>query len=313
MKEKIYYDAVGLGGVTLDYLCCVNHLGRNDKVSFIEEVQYSVGGCVPTALTTIQRLGGASVLISQLGDDWMGSKILKGLKGEGICCDGVEFDKENSSPFSFVQINKKTGERAITYYPGASESIVFNNKGRNLIDRSKALIIDGLITTEDIKAAEYASKTNKPVLMDANVIFKNTYELLPYINYLVISENFLYEYSKSKNIESSLKKIKNDFNPEILVATLGKKGSVVILDNKIVHIESFSVNEVDTTGAGDVYHGGFLFGILKGWDIKDIMIFSSAVAALKCTSSGGWKGIPDMDTVVRFLGKRMFNVKKLFK
>jgi len=310
IEEKKYYDVVGFGGITLDYLCYVDHLARNDKVSFIKEVNYSVGGCVPTALTTIQRLGDTTTFISRIGNDWMGNRILEKLKKEGLGCEEVKYDKKITSSFSFVQIEKNTGERAISYYPGASEAIIFDSKSRDLIDSSKALIIDGLITNEDIKAAEYANKVGKPVLLDANIIFKNTNKLLPYIDYLVSSENFLYEYSNSQDIKSSLKKIKKDFNTEVLITTLGRKGSVVLLNNEIVYIEAFNVDAIDTTGAGDVYHGGFLFGILKGWDIKDIMIFSSAVAALKCTSYGGWKGIPDMGSVICFLEKRKIDIKK---
>jgi sulfofructose kinase len=147
-------------------------------------------------------------------------------------------------------------------------------------------------------------------MLDANKILKRIEDLLPFIDYLITSEAFLYEYSKSKNIENGLIKLKNLLKPEILVTTLGDKGSITLINDNLVYVDSFKVTVFDTTGAGDVYHGAFLFGILKGWEIKNIMIFSSAVAALKCMRYGGIKGIPDYKTVIDFLKEKKINIDR---
>ncbi|MBC7333738.1 MAG: hypothetical protein H5T85_04660, partial [Actinobacteria bacterium] len=172
------------------------------------------------------------------------------------------------------------------------------------------LLIDGFIPVEDIKAAKFAHENGIKVMLDANIILEGTKELLPYIDYLVTSKAFLFEYSGVGDINFSLQKLYNDFKPELLVTTLGEKGSIGFVDSEVIYVDCFKVNVVDTTGAGDVYHGAFLFGILKGWDVRDIMVFSSAVSALKCQSYGGRAGIPDYKTTINFLKEIGVEIEK---
>jgi sugar/nucleoside kinase (ribokinase family) len=302
------FDVVGFGSVTLDYICVVNSIANYHQSTFISDVKIFGGGVVPTALVAFQRLGKKSAFISMLGDDLIGKKIIEGLEEEGVDCDAIELTESAMSPFSFVQVNKRSGKRSIAYYPGPSQSLTFNKKAKELIKKGKILAIDGFVPQEDLKAVKYAHEQGVKVMLDANKILAGTEELLPHIDYLITSEAFLFEYSGNKNIEFSLKKIYRDSRPDILVTTLGSKGSVAFVDSKIVYVDSFNVEVLNTTGAGDVYHGAFLYGILKEWCIKDIMIFSSAVAAIKCKSYGGRQAIPDYRSTISFLKERGIEV-----
>jgi len=309
MKVK-NFDAIGFGSATLDYICLVNSIANYHQSIFISDVKFFGGGCVPTALVALQRLGGKSAFISLLGDDWIGKEIIKGLKKENIYCGGIELTECVLSPFSFIQVNERFGKRSIAYYPGSNKLLKFDKKAEELVSKGKILIIDGFIPQEDLKAAKYAHDNGVKVMLDANIILDGTKDLLPYIDYLITSEAFLFEYSEKKGIEFSLKKIYRDAKPEILVTTFGSKNSVAFIDSKIVYVDSFSVDVLDTTGAGDVYHGAFLYGIIKGWGVKDIMIFSSAVSAIKCKSYGGRQGIPDYKSTVDFLKERGISIER---
>lgn len=304
------FDAIGFGSATLDYICLVNSIANYHQSIFISDVKFFGGGCVPTALITLQRLGGESAFISLLGDDWIGKEIVKGLEKENICCGGIELTEYILSPFSFIQVNERFGKRAIAYHPSSNKLLKFNKTAGELVKKGKILLIDGFIPQEDLKAAKYAHNNGVKVMLDANIILDGTEDLLPYIDYLITSESFLFEYLGKKDIEFSLKKIYRDIKPEILVTTLGRKGSVAVINNEIVYVDSFNVDVLDTTGAGDVYHGAFLFGVIKGWSIKDIMIFSSAVSAIKCKSYGGRQGIPDYESTVNFLKERGISIER---
>jgi sulfofructose kinase len=304
------FDVVGFGDATLDYICLVDSIANYHQSTFISDVKIFGGGCVPTALVALQRLGGKSAFISMIGNDWIGRKIVEGLEEERIYCGGIELTNNTLSPFSFVQVNKRMGKRSIAYYPGSSRSLKFDKKAKELIKRGKILAIDGFLPEEDLKAVKYAQGEGIKVMLDANKIIAGTKELLPRIDYLITSEAFLFEYSGVEDIEFSLKNIYRDTRPEILVATLGEKGSVGFIDNKIVYLDSFNVDVLDTTGAGDVYHGAFLYGILKGWCIEDSMVFSSAVSAIKCMSYGGRQAIPDYSSTMDFLAERGINIER---
>ncbi len=94
-----------------------------------------------------------------------------------------------------------------------------------------------------------------------------------------------------------------DYGPEAAVVTLGERGCAALTGSGLLEVPGFEVDAVDTTGAGDVFHGAFIFGVLEGWDIERICIFSNAVAALKCRRLGGRAGIPNLQEALNFLGK----------
>jgi sugar/nucleoside kinase (ribokinase family) len=82
---------------------------------------------------------------------------------------------------------------------------------------------------------------------------------------------------------------------------LGHEGAVAFVKGELVYVKGFEVRAVDTTGAGDVFHAGFIYGLLENWEIEEILRFANAVAAFKCQDLGGRKGIPTLDEVQKFL------------
>ena len=308
--KKVEYDATGFGVTTLDYVCIVDKIASYKKQTLINDIKLFGGGCVSTALVTVQRLGGKTALISCLGNDQIGKDILSELEEEGIDCKGIEIMDNVASNFSFIQVNKKLGKRSIAFFPGSSLLLKLNKKAKKIIKRSKMLILDGSKPTEDIKAAKFAHQNNIKVMLDCNIIIKGTTALLSHIDYIITSESILYEFSGVKDINSSLKKISKEYNPLLLVATLGNKGSIALINSKIVKVGIYNVKVKDTTGCGDVYHGAFIFGLLKNWDVIDIMKFATAVSSLKCKLYGGRPGIPNFRDTLHLLKEHGENIEK---
>ena len=87
--------------------------------------------------------------------------------------------------------------------------------------------------------------------------------------------------------------------PGFLCATLGREGAVALVDGSILQVKGFEINVVDTTGAGDVFHAGFIYGLLQNWEVREILRFANAVAALKCRDLGGRRGIPTLEEAHR--------------
>lgn len=301
--KKKRYDAAGFGVTTLDYIYQVDKLADFKTHSTISEFRYFGGGCVSTAMVTLRRLGKHAALISCLGDDWVGKEVLSELKKEGIDCSGIEIKKDVASAFSIIQVSKVTGERAIAFFPGASSFLKLNKKAQKIIKNSNMLLLAGNQPKEDIKAAVFAHKNNIKVMCDCHIVLDGTHELLSHIDYIITSEDFLYQFSGLKNISSALKKVQRSFNPDILITTMGNNGSVALVDGKIINEGIYDVEIKDTTGCGDVYHGAFIFGLLKNWEIPVTMKFATAVSSIKCTQFGGRPGIPDYNSTLDFLSK----------
>jgi len=310
INTEAFFDVVGFGTAIFDYICIVDRVSTYRKQANISSVKFFGGGCVPTALVTLQKLGLKTSMFSFLGDDWISNEILNGLKEEGVDCSYINIIKNTISTFSFIQVNKNNGKRAISYFPGTGELLKFNSDVKNFIKKGKILFIDSLSPLEKIEAAIFAHENRIKVMLDAHSLSTGIKDLLYHVDYLITSESFLFEFTKNKDIESSIRMINKIYKPEILITTLGKNGSITLINNQVVQVEIFDVNVKDTTGCGDVYHGASLFGIIKKWNLKDIMIFATAVASIKSTAYGGRAGIPDLNSTLQFLKKQGLNTNR---
>jgi ribokinase len=168
---------------------------------------------------------------------------------------------------------------------------------------AKILHVDSLMIEASIEAAKQARKFGMTVVMDAGTARQGSLELIKLVDVLIASESFaptlLGEETSLYNTLEALKGL----GPSQVVITLGNNGSIGLGDQEPVRQEAFPVKAVDTTGAGDVYHGGYIYGLLQGWDIARCMRFASATAALKCTKIGAQSGIPTLEIVQKFLEK----------
>ncbi len=139
------------------------------------------------------------------------------------------------------------------------------------------------------------------VVMDAGTLREGSLDLVARVDVLIASEPFAEAMAGSgESHEQTLKKMRQ-MGPRQAVITLGPKGSVGLDGSGMVRQAAFPVVSRNTTGAGDVYHGAYIHGLLRGWDMRGCMRLASAAAALKCENSAGWDGIPDRRVVDRLL------------
>jgi sugar/nucleoside kinase (ribokinase family) len=153
----------------------------------------------------------------------------------------------------------------------------------------------------EVQAAIWAKEIGITVVDDAGGFNLETDAHTNLIDVLIGSEHYYNGLFQDTNYETNCKAVQQR-GPKIVVFTLGAKGCVGIEGDKYFTVPAFrNISVVDTTGAGDVFHGAFIFGLLQGWDIEKTALFSSAVSAIKCTRLGGRAAIPDYNTVQKFL------------
>ncbi len=139
-----------------------------------------------------------------------------------------------------------------------------------------------------------------PYVIDIDKVEPLTPELIQEIDFVITSSRFPTLFTGIPDREKALVEMQRH-TTGFVCATLGREGAMALVEGRIVHVKGFPVRAVDTTGAGDVFHGGFIFGLLKNWEVEEILRFSNAVASLKCLDLGGRKGIPTLEAVQTLL------------
>ncbi|NMC72867.1 MAG: sugar kinase [Geobacteraceae bacterium] len=298
---------VGIGQCAWDYLGVVDAFPAVDTKQEVEEWQEQGGGPAATALVTLARLGIPGEFFGVTGDDSEGERIRRSLVSEGIGIRGVITRRNASSQTAFIAIEKGTGTRTIFWRRPSGLPLLPAELPADFLDGCTFLHLDGLMTEVSLFAAQQALHRGIPVMLDAGRVRPGMLEIAEYCQYLVAAEQFALDLGWDGRPET-LSATAGRLKPPVVTITLGKRGSITFHGGEILSVPAFPVHAVDTTGAGDVFHGGYIFGILRGFALADTIRFASAAAALKCTRIGGRAGIPSLPRILRFLGENGYAI-----
>ncbi|MDA8479981.1 PfkB family carbohydrate kinase [Citrobacter sp. Awk 4] len=259
------------------------------------------GGPAATAAVAVTRLGLPCDFIGRLGGDDVGASLLKELSEESVGTNYVKMFTGGRSTQSAVLVDSQ-GERIIINHP--SPDLAPDTDWMEHIDFSQygVLLADVRWHEGAVEAFKQATKYGIPTVLDADLTNQDITELVAMADHAVFSQPGLKKFSGSDNYLEGLLKAKEVCRGRVYV-TLGSAGCDWLEDGELRHFPAFSVETVDTTGAGDVFHGAFAVAVARGLDTRATVEFASAVAALKCTRPGGRAGIPDSSLVEEFINK----------
>ena len=290
--------ATGLGQCSLDYITLVDGFPVEDTKKEVLDFIVQGGGPVATALVALSRLGVKTSMIGRVSDDFAGVEIRKGLMEEGVDTKGLLMKKGGRSQSALILVNNRNASRTICWQRPTVPLMTPAEVKKEFFKGAGILLLDGLMMEASMKAASIASKMNIPILLDAGSLKPGMLSLAALCDYVVCSEGFASAMKMS--VKDALGKLAGG-RAKAVTVTLGRKGSVTLHEGRTFTQKAFSVKAVDTTGAGDVFHGAYACGVLQGWNIKKIVEFASAVAAMKCRKLGGRSGIPTLNEAMRFL------------
>jgi ribokinase len=295
-------DCLGLGITPLDILLQIEKYPKPGAKINSNRITIQGGGPIPTAMVTLSRLGFRSAIIGAVGADTLGLTVFDDLLQEGVETSFIIVKKEPTA-FACGWIEKKTGRRTIVLQ--RKSSVTPGDIDLKKFARPKIIHLDGRDLPACMKLARWGRSHNIPIVFDIGSIRNNISPILPLVDHLVVSADFALPYTKTKKPLDAIRKLSRKSFGTIIV-TSGIKGSLGYnRDEGLAFAPAFKVKTVDTTGAGDVYHGAYIAGLLKQWPLESRMIFASACAAIKCTKPGGRTGIPTFRKVQTFLaGKR---------
>jgi sulfofructose kinase len=259
------------------------------------------GGPASTALVTLSRLGITTSFLGSISNDQFGIEIIKGLEEEKVDHTFLKITPGYTSQFAFIAITETAGNRTVFWHRGTVPPLRPADIDLSPFSEARILHLDGLMIEACMEAAHQAKEKGLTVVMDAGTMRDGSVELLSLVDILIASEGFaLPLVGKDAPVQEALEAL-HRLGPHEVVITRGSKGSVGLSNQQVIAQKAFPVDIIDTTGAGDVYHGAYIFGLLQGWDMARCMRFASATAALKCTEVGARKGIPGLEEIEKLL------------
>jgi len=294
-------EVLGLGYCGLDFSCLLPRIPIDDKVEALATLIQG-GGPSATAACAAGRLGAKTAFLGAVGDDSRGTAILEAFKADNVDASRVAIRKGAESPSAFCWTDAE-GKRSIAWTRGSVKPLEASEVSEELVASGKVLHLDGHQTAAAIQAAKFARKHGVTVSIDAGTVVPGIEELLELSDIVIASEKFIERQLKTSDPVEAVKRL---FGPNCRFAgvTLGSEGSYGYDGKSILRQDSFKVDVVDTTGAGDTYHGAFVYKYVKGGSWQDCMKFAAAVAAMKCRAFGGRSGIPKLADAEAFLNER---------
>jgi sugar/nucleoside kinase (ribokinase family) len=299
-------ELIGLGLATLDHLMQVESFAQPVGQAKVKAFDIQGGGLTGTALVAAARLGLSVELWGVAGTDRLGDWIVAGLEAEGVGLQGFRRRDGMEGPLVLVFVDGETGERRFQLARWLRDADPYPLDLERL-DGAKCLLVDGMFPRAAVEAARYARSRGIPVVADLGGVEGSQRELVSLVDYLVTNEDCARRVaggSAGPDDPERACKLMSAMGPRVVVATLGGRGSVYGEGENISRQPAFPVSVVDTTGAGDCFHGAFCVGVVRGWGLGETVRFASAAAAIKCQRLGGRAGLPRMTEVEAFLRER---------
>lgn len=294
-------DIVGIGRPCIDMISVIEELPKSNQGSRVLDISAQGGGVVPTAMVAASRLGAETGFIGVSGNCRNGSLIRKDFIFNGVDISHSIIDKEGISDFAIVLSDLRTHGRSILYKAGTARNIEANDLDKNYIQKGDFLHLASYDEASRI-AASWIREAGKKVVYDASSYTVELESFIPQIDVFIASEFYYNKAFKGQGTHEENCYSVMEKGPEIVVFTLGEKGCVGISkQGGFFKAKGYKTTVIDTVGAGDVYHGAFLFGLTKDWDPEFIAQFSNAVSAIKIGAIGGRAGIPSYETVLKLM------------
>ena len=273
---------------------------EEDSKCELMSLHIQCGGPASTALVTLSRLGIRTSFLGSISDDSRGIEIVKELKKEKVDSTFLKITPGYSSQFAFIAITEN-GNRTIFWHRGSVPHLSPRDVNLSPFSKAKILHLDSLMIEAAQEAAQQAKNMGLTIVMDAGTMREGSQKLVAMVDILIASERFAEPLVGDITSPEKALRTLHGLGPKEVIITLGSKGSIGLSGKKIIFQKAFSIDVVDTTGAGDVYHGAYIYGLLQGWDMQKCMRFASVASAIKCTHIGAQRGIPALEEIKEFM------------
>ena len=295
MTEPLAVDLVGVGLNAIDVLIPLAEFPTRGSKAWYSGSTVMPGGQAATTVIACQRWGLSTRYVGKLGDDDGGRLHRKTFAAAGVDAKLI-VAPEAASPQSLILVDGG-GERTVLCRKDERVQLRPSDLKREWIVNARALHLDGCEIAAATLAAQWARAAGIPVIADLDETYPGVDKLVENVDYLIVSRDFPMRLTGEADLETALRHIQKRYGCSLTAATLGCDG-VLAWDGRQFYLRpAYRVPVVDTTGAGDIFHAGFIYGLLQGWPIGRQLDFACAAAALNCTAAGARGGIKTVEAI----------------
>jgi sugar/nucleoside kinase (ribokinase family) len=305
LPDKKQFDAVGFGLNAVDHLIVVPEYPAFDTKVRFTEYEKSAGGQTASTMVALARLGLSTAYAGRFGSDEDGRFGLRAIEYEGVNLDFAEVIDGADNQVAFIMIDSRTGERTIIWDRDERLSYRPDEAPLELAPLGRVLHLDAHDPPACALMAKAARAAGAIITADIDNIYDGLPELLPLIDVLITCAELPDRLTGINDERASLVELKARYGCAIVGTTLGARGARIYCEGEFFESPALAVPGGcrDTTGAGDAFHAGFIYGILQQEDLETCLKLGNAVAALKCRSLGGRSALPTADELKDFIGR----------
>jgi sulfofructose kinase len=299
MTNSSSCDVVGVGLNATDTLIPVPHYPQLGSKAEFRSASILPGGQVASAMVACQQWGLRTRYVGKVGED-SAAEIHRaefsrlGVETHLLTAPGC------ASQQAFILVDDG-GERTVLWRRDNRLTLRPEELKREWITDARALHVDGHDTEAAATAASWAREARVPVIADLDDVYPGIEALLPNIDYLIMSRDIPGRLTGEADLRRAMVELGRRFGTRLSAATLGQEGVLTWDGSEFHYAAAYQVDPLDTTGAGDIFHAGFIYGLAKGWSLPRQLDFACAAAALNCLGIGARGNIQDAQTIVEFM------------
>jgi sulfofructose kinase len=303
MAKPTKVDLVGVGLNATDTVIPLStYPARGSKTEY-STVSTLPGGQVATTVVACQHWGLRTRYVGKLGDDLAATLHREAFShaGPDTAVDTRIITVPGAPSAQSLILVDAQGERTVLIRRDDRLSLRPTDLDREWIINARALHIDGYDTEAAILASTWARESGIPVIADLDELYPNVEALIRNVDYVIVSRDFPSRLTSEPDLEQALRKMQRRYSCRLAAATLGQEGVLAFDGKQLLHTPAFRVPVIDTTGAGDIFHAGFIYALLEDWSLDRQLEFACAAAALNCTAVGARGGIHSLEEIAELI------------
>jgi sulfofructose kinase len=299
------FDVLGIGATSVDFVYQLPAYPSPTALLAkmrISQHFVSCGGQVATALATCASLGLRAKFVGVTGTDDNAKRVRRDLEDRGVDLSDVVI-RDVGNQYAVILVDEHTGERIVLWDRHERLQLRERELPPEAVASARVLHVDDVDIGAALRAATIARGTGTVVTSDLDRVHERTMDLVRAVTFPMFAEHVPSALTGIDDPVEALRALRTE-NNGVLCVTLGVKGAAALEGDRLLRVPAFGIEAADTTGAGDVFRGAFIFGYLQGWPLEPTMRFANAAAAVSCTRLGAMASVPSLDDVDRFLAKR---------
>ncbi len=302
-QDRKAWDVVGVGASSVDIVTVLPGYpqphGSYAKMR-IHAQHVCCGGQTATALATGASFGLRACYAGAIGTDDNGRRVRSALMERGVDVTHAVV-REAPNQYALILVDETSGERIVLWHRDDCLSLDVAEIPVDVLATARVIHVDDVDQRAAIRAASVGRDHGVPVTSDLDRMTEDTEALVAAVTVPIFAEHLTQQLSGERDQERALRKVRRR-HAGLLVVTLGSGGAMALDGDRLHVAPGFPVNVVDSTGAGDVFRGALIYGLLQAWPVDRTLRFANAAAAVSCTRLGAMNGVPSLAEAARMAG-----------